>query len=607
MAAGRLHRHALTVSILVLLCAGVGAGGGTTRSHGQPTPSATHHGVRPDSELERPDPGGLPDGGGVESLVFTAGEPHVLYAAFSFGGVFRSSDAGRTWAAADRGLPPTLPCELAADPQHRDTVYAACLGRLFKTADGGQRWQQLDVDDAEPPLIAPSDSRVIYQPSGGMVSRDGGRRWIVRPHADRWSSGPCVAIDPTDPSHLVAASDAGVEHSVDGGLHWSALNGGLDPEHRAQELAISPLDRHVMIARTATATYRTGDGGASWQPIGSPLPPANVARFRFDGTSAHVLTVLNQEELLRSPDAGDHWRSLSASLQQPVTAWATHPATPSLIAVATARGVFVTRDEGATWLPAFADIRRTNVTVSAGEGAASPLQARVANDVLTSDDDGRTWSVAPPTTLFEHPGDISRPAFALAIERFTRISGQAATSIAPAPSRPERLFVGTGGLVRPQLWRSDDRGVGWTLVRTCSERWPGTGCAAQVDPRDPDVVYALTRGEYIDGGAALARSADGGIRWDDEHQLGSIDLFAVVPTAPTTALAWATGPDGRRRLYRSDDRGAQWTGVGAGLPAGIELTSLVSSPRDPAHLFAGTAGRGLFHSRDRGATWTPVR
>jgi len=37
------------------------------------------------------------------------------------------------------------------------------------------------------------------------------------------------------------------------------------------------------------------------------------------------------------------------------------------------------------------------------------------------------------------------------------------------------------------------------------------------------------------------------------------------------------------------------------------LTGIVSSPAEPAHLFAGTAGRGIFHSRDRGATWAPLR
>lgn len=535
MAAG-LPRPLITLAVLfAVLCGSLTVPGAITISRGQPRPSVIHHSPRPDHELEMQDAGGAPDGGEVESVVFTAGESPILYASFSAGAVFRSADLGRTWAPADRGLPQTTPCDLAADPQRGGILYAACIGQLFKTLDGGSRWQQLDVDDAELPVIAPSDSRVIYQPAGGMVSGDRGSSWRVRPRrGGEWQQTPVVAVDPADPQHLVAASDAGVEHSRDGGIHWSVLNSGLAPARDAQALAIAPVDRRVMIVRTWEATYRTDDGGTHWIPIGSPLPPANVTRMRFDGDTVDVLTVLNQDDLLRSADGGASWMSLSDTLRRPVTAWATHPSTAAIVVAGTKRGVFVTRDHGATWGPAFAGIRRASATVFVGDGPRPPLYARVDDELLASDDAGRTWIAASDS--------------------------KAAEATTPAV----------------------------------------------MDPRDPDVVFALTYGEIIDGGATLARSTDAGLTWTGMiGPGGSIHHFAVVATTPTTAFALAS-TGGSRKLYRSADHGTNWTRAGKGLPDDIALTSIVALPGDPVRLLAGTIGRGVFESLDGGATWQPL-
>lgn len=62
---------------------------------------------------------------------------------------------------------------------------------------------------------------------------------------------------------------------------------------------------------------------------------------------------------------------------------------------------------------------------------------------------------------------------------------------------------------------------------------------------------------------------------------------------------------GRYALFVSTDRGGTWR-ASAGLPASVAVNSMVSDPRRPARLFAGTDGRGVFRSLDGGATWQPA-
>jgi photosystem II stability/assembly factor-like uncharacterized protein len=70
-----------------------------------------------------------------------------LYAAFQDGGVFKSTDAGATWKAANSGLPPSGPyapfysaVALAVDPSSPRTLYVVSFSGVFKSTDGGSSW-----------------------------------------------------------------------------------------------------------------------------------------------------------------------------------------------------------------------------------------------------------------------------------------------------------------------------------------------------------------------------------------------------------------------------------------------------------------------------------
>ncbi|HEX7605635.1 MAG TPA: hypothetical protein VF348_02920, partial [Usitatibacter sp.] len=79
---------------------------------------------------------GGPDGGNIFALAINPSTPSTLYAGTDGGGVFKSTDSGGTWAAANTGLTNLTVQALAIDPSTSSTLYAGTDGGgVFKSTD----------------------------------------------------------------------------------------------------------------------------------------------------------------------------------------------------------------------------------------------------------------------------------------------------------------------------------------------------------------------------------------------------------------------------------------------------------------------------------------
>ena len=60
-------------------------------------------------------------------------------------GLFRTTDGGEKWTAITQGLGKVSITSLAIHPQDPQLVFAATAeGAIYKSQDGGQRWQQVN-------------------------------------------------------------------------------------------------------------------------------------------------------------------------------------------------------------------------------------------------------------------------------------------------------------------------------------------------------------------------------------------------------------------------------------------------------------------------------
>ena len=153
---------------------------------------------------------------------------------------------------------------------------------------------------------------------------------------------------------------------------------------------------------------------------------------------------------------------------------------------------------------------------------------------------------------------------------------------------------------------------------------------AMVDPRDGGRMLVAANTGHL--GPTVMRSDDLGATWAEAskppafrtgERLGrSVDkVFWLTPGHASEPGAWYAGgvPQG---LFRSDDGGDTWEPVDGwndhpdwekwaeypyqGTPDGAMLHSVNVDPRDPAHLYIGLSGGGIFESTDGGTDWRPL-
>lgn len=166
-------------------------------------------------------------GGPVDfhAMAVSRADPKVVYGMHE--GLQVSQDGGQSWRKV--GPLPEKTFSLAGSALDRDTVYAAAMGGLFLSRDGGNNWSAAFMDQRPVTLVEVSaDGKLFAFLYGvGLVVRDEtAAKWEVRSgnFGDRYPVK--IAIDPTDPDRLHVVADTGaIVTSKDGGRSWVSYMG----------------------------------------------------------------------------------------------------------------------------------------------------------------------------------------------------------------------------------------------------------------------------------------------------------------------------------------------------------------------------------------------
>jgi hypothetical protein len=248
------------------------------------------------STLDPTDPDGA-SGGRVNGLAAVANNNQVFYAASEWGGLFKSTDGGLTWAHLP-GHVPTATWDVEVDPSNASRVYAtslydgkvASLAGISVSTNAGSTWSK--PASATPPVgfcaaaarrdepsafgiaIDPANNaRVFVGTNCGLaISSDSGTTWTF--------------VDPTPATGASDVSDVVVHHggtidtcgadghrrSTDGGATWTTATSSPLPTGRCS-IAASPDEAHVLFAVVGTSIFETDNGGTSW-PVTYANPSA---------------------------------------------------------------------------------------------------------------------------------------------------------------------------------------------------------------------------------------------------------------------------------------------------------------------------------------------
>ncbi|HEV3154909.1 MAG TPA: hypothetical protein VGZ02_13965 [Candidatus Baltobacteraceae bacterium] len=574
-------------------------------------------------------------------------------------GIWRTKDGGARWQFA--GLPKSYAISrILIDPRNPDTVLAGALGNpfansadrgVYRTTDGGRSWRrtlyagpQSGISD----MAADRTGRIAYAgvwqfrrlpwtfTSGGAAdalykSIDGGRTWR-RLRGGGLPAGPMgrigVAVAPSNPNRVYALiqSKAGLLwRSDDGGAHWRLLSRDTLVDQRPfymSRLVVDPAnENHVFFA--SENLIETRDGGR---------------------TLRDVHTAVHQ-------DHHDFWMSRDGRR----------------IIEADDGGAPISIDGGITWDWRFnvvlaqtyhAGYDNANPYMVCGAfqdddsfcgpvNSLSPLGIETQDWRDVANDADGVWVLPEPNNsqfvwnvgVNELNGQLGIYDFATRqnydiTPSVTDTNGIALSGIPYRFNWEAPIAFGPDGAAyfgANVVFRTIDRGRTWTRISAdltrddpSKQQLPGGPINTDVSgaefydtlldiapaSKDPRVVWIGT-----DDGR-VQRTLDGGLHWTDvtpaELRMkpwGRVECVELSNVSPGRAYAVVDRHllgDREPYIFATDDGGANWRRIDAGLPRGEYAHVVREDPGAPGVLYAGLE-QGVWMSSDGGAHWQSLR
>jgi photosystem II stability/assembly factor-like uncharacterized protein len=543
-------------------------------------------------------------GGRVRAISGVPSQPNVFYFAQVNGGVFRSTDYGRTWEPIFDDQPTASVGALAVSISNPNIIYVgsgeglhrpdlAVGNGLYKSNDAGKSWTrlglrdgqqiaQIAVDPHDPDHVLVAVAGHPYGPNeerGIFLSADGGKTFTKTLYKDENTGGADVQIDPQNPQIVYASlwearegpwenaawngGHGGIFKSADGGKTWKQLSGGLPNDIVQANLALAPNAPAQLFAAVATPKkvqlYHSADAGASWSVATDDARPAG----RIGGGDLPVVRIDPQNPQViysasvvcwKSSDGGRTWEGLRGAPggDDYQNVWIS-PNDSNVVFLASDQGAIITVNGGATWSSWYNQSTAQLYHVSADssfpyrlysgqqESGSVGIDSRGPNGQITF----RDW----------HPAAAEEYGY-----------------VAPDPLDPNIIYGGKltrydrrtheAQEITPKAFRSDD----FRVVRTEPVIF---------SPVDPHLLFFAAN--------TLWQTRDGGRAWKEI----SPDLSRKTYEIPASVGIFKSQPSAQVK-----QRGVIYT--------------VAPSPLDAKRIWAGTDD-GLIHlTTDAGKTWRDV-
>ena len=256
------------------------------------------------------------------------GSEAELYAAAGYDGsvegVWKSSDGGETWQSASSGLPWPAVSALAVDQTRPDTLFAVdrlkYRSLLYKSTDGAATWSSLGRGGARSVLVAGTSPSRVYVGLDHevMSSADGGKSWkesilYFSPGSFDELSIISLAAGRSDSSTVYAGSDMDYPHesifeSNNAGDSWAQRSDGLPQQQSVYSLAVDPTNPAMVLAASSAGLWRTTNGGSSWT-LALQTPTRAVVLHPTDPSIVYAGTLGQGVQVSR--DGGAHWSAFN--------------------------------------------------------------------------------------------------------------------------------------------------------------------------------------------------------------------------------------------------------------------------------------------------------
>jgi photosystem II stability/assembly factor-like uncharacterized protein len=258
---------------------------------------------------------GPPGAGRIAAVAGIPGDQKTYYAGAASGGIWKTSDGGQTFEPIFDAEPVQAIGALAVSQSNPGIVWAGTgeawairdadvMGDgIYKSSDAGKTWANVGLRETGRIgriLVHPTNPDIVFacalgrttgpqEERGVFRTTDGGKNWQRVLFVDPKTGCSGIDLDPKDPNVLMAGMWQVEMHT------WAMFSGG-----------------------PGSGVYRSRDGGTTWQHLEnsglpkSPLGKIDVAIAPSNGKRMFALIQTpNQGSLWRSDDAGDSWKVVS--------------------------------------------------------------------------------------------------------------------------------------------------------------------------------------------------------------------------------------------------------------------------------------------------------
>jgi len=217
--------------------------------------------------------------GEAGAIVGARAAQNRVYLSTADGAIYRSDDAGATWASCSAGgWPPFSQIQLMVAAKDAETIYVGSSdGSVWISRDGGSGWARYG-DRLAAPVAALSESilsaeMLLALAGGALYQNDGTAPWQVVGLPGPAAEGLAALVGHA-PVWLVAQAAGGIARSDDGGATWALAE--LEGSATAPVGVIVPVNYHIDTAFAGDSTgqlFTSSDRGRSWQIVKQHLPP----------------------------------------------------------------------------------------------------------------------------------------------------------------------------------------------------------------------------------------------------------------------------------------------------------------------------------------------
>jgi photosystem II stability/assembly factor-like uncharacterized protein len=598
--------------------------------------------------------------GRVDDIEGSEKDPMIVYMGFATGGLWKSTDGGNHWKALFEEMPNASIGSIGIAPSDPNVVYvgmgegnnrqSSSIGDgVWGTTDGGAHWTHLGLEETQAiqrVAVDPTNPQICYVAAGGHLfgsnperglykTIDGGKTWKNVKFLDNDTGFTDVAIDPSNPKTVYAASysrrrtwwgfngggaNSALWKTTDAGATWTKLDGEGWPKAKDGiygRIAISVYKSNPKIvyaqvevgasAGTGGGTAadggpqrgRGGFGGGSESDVAGPAagtPGAAGAAGAGGGGGGGgrggrggppAPPDPQASGVFRSEDGGKTWKFMSNQNQRPMyfSQIRVDPNNDQKIFVGGNPGQ-ISLDGGKTW---------GGIAGSHTDYHAFWINPKDSRIVFVGHDGGMDMSTDGGVT-WDYHNDI-------AVGQFYQVSADM-----------RRPYYVCGGLQDNNAWcgpsalRSNSGPVNtdWFTVAG------GDGFYTRQDPTDWAIVYA----ESQDGNMVrhdLRTGTQKSIRPTTGPGRGANAAQTANPAAATTPAPGAAQPaEGTAPNEAGGGRGQGGGGRGGppnvtNAPADVEAlrfywnAPIEISPHNPAVIYM--AAQYLFKSTNRGDSW----